>query len=126
MLWAIDGGRLKQIEDIPHQDNYSRLLSSLSKKEYEDIYETLNNKIETNEVHTSSWMPGHNWNGTVYEPIYTKAANNNRELSGLLFGIIVWVIMMERDDYWSFGRYKKGDVDIKGMTYFKINNPNEI
>jgi hypothetical protein len=123
MLWAIDGGKLKQIKDIPHKDNYSRLLSSLSKEEYEDIYETLNNKIETNEVHTSSWMPGHNWNGTVYEPIYTKAANYSRELSGLLFGIIVWVIMMERDDHWSFGRYKKGDIDIKGMTYFRINNP---
>ena len=75
MLWAIDGGKLKPIKNIPHEDNYSRLLSSLSKKEYEDIYETLNNKIETNEVHTSSWMPGHNWNGTVYEPIYTKASS---------------------------------------------------
>ena len=113
MLWAIDGSKLKPIRDIPHNDHYSRLLSSLSKKEYDDIYKTLNNKIDTNEIHTSSWIPGHNWSGTVFEPIYTKAANYNREASGLLFGIIVWVIMMERDDHWSFGRYKKDEIDIK-------------
>ena len=126
MLWAIEGSKLKPIREIPHQDNYSKLLSSLSKEEYNNICKELNNKIDTNEVHTSSWMPGHNWHGTVFEPIYTKAANYNRELSGLLFGIILWVVMMERNDDWSFGRYKKGEIDIKGMTYFRINNTNEF
>ena len=125
MLWAIEGSKLKKISDIPHRDIYSRL-SSLSKTEYDSICEELNNKIDTNEVHTSSWMPGHNWQGTVFEPIYTKAANYNREVSGLLFGIMLWVIMMERDDDWSFGRYKKGEIDIKGMTYFRISNPTEF
>ena len=120
MLWAIDGNKQKQISDIPHQDYYSRLLSSLSKEEYDDICEELNNKIDTNEVHTSSWMPGHDWHGTVFESIYTKAVNYNREVSGLLFGIMLWVVLMERDDDWSFGRYKKGEIDIKGITYFRI------
>ena len=32
MLWAIDGGKLKQGKEITHQDNYSRLLSLFQKK----------------------------------------------------------------------------------------------
>lgn len=118
MLWTIDE---KKIKNIPHKDHYGRIKSSLTKEEYDNIYEELNNKIDTNEVHTSSWMPGHNWQETVYEPLYTKAAKYNREVSGLLFGIMLWVVLMERGDDWSFGRYKKGEIDIKGMTYFRIH-----
>ena len=64
-------------------------------------------------------MPGSNWDGTVYEPLY-YACGKNQTQSGMFFGLIVFKTLMEREDkVWGFGRYG----DIKSMTYFVLDNP---
>jgi hypothetical protein len=45
--------------------------------------------IDKDEIHTAGWMPGNNWSGSVFEPIYTKACGMNEEESGLCFGLFV-------------------------------------
>ncbi len=39
----------------------------------------------------------------------------------MFFGLILWQVILEHPDSWSFGRYELGDVPIEGMTYFRIN-----
>jgi hypothetical protein len=123
MLYAIDGDKIKKITYILHKDAYYALQSRLSSIEIEAIEEELNKKISGNEVNTSTFLPGHNWSGTVFEPIYTKACKKNREVSAKFFGVMLWVVLLKRKDNWAFERYKMDGRDIRGMTYFKINNP---
>jgi len=122
MLWAIDGNENKLIEKIPHEEEFNIWRSRLNEEEYNAVVEKLNSIIEGDEVHTSSWIPGNDWSGTVFEPIYTKACRLNREMSGQCFGVILWKVMMDREDNWSFGRYEKNGIDLRGVTYFRLNS----
>ena len=119
MLYSIDSN--SEITSIPHRREYNRWRSRLSDSEYQAILDELNNRIDGTEIQTSSWIPGSDWSGTVFQPIYERACEFSETSSGLFFGLIVWVVFMERPEWWSFGRYKKDGVSIKGITYFKIS-----
>lgn len=119
MLYSIDDDR--QINYIPHEREYLNWRNQLSPNEYQAIVDELNSKINGTEIQTSSWIPGSDWTGTVYEPIYTKACDGDETESGLFFGLIVWVVMLERPEMWAFGHYEKDGIPIKGLTYFQVN-----
>ena len=116
MLFEIYG---KQINYIPHKSEFDLWKSRLSDSEFKSIVNELNNLIDGDEIHTSSWMPGNNWRNTVYEPIYTKACNLDVNLSGLCFGLFVWYVFQNRSDEWCFGKFENGGIPRKGMTYFR-------
>jgi hypothetical protein len=121
MLYSIDTG--KYIENLPHKKEFNSWMKKLPAHDYQKIIETLNERIDGNDIHTSSWIPGNNWTGTVYEPIYYACGKNN-EASGLFFGLILFDLLMERQDaVWGFGRYEKNGVPIRGTTYFILQNP---
>jgi hypothetical protein len=82
----------------------------------------LNKRIDGSDINTSSWIPGNDWTGTVFEPIYI-ACSKNIVNSGLFFGLILFDLMIKRNDAWGFGKYEKDGVPIKGITYFLLNNP---
>ncbi|HST57787.1 MAG TPA: hypothetical protein VLK84_03795, partial [Longimicrobium sp.] len=109
MLISIDTGR--PVSTIPHAKDYLAWRSRLTAGQYEAIVDELNTRIEAGEVHTSSWMPGANWQGTVFQPIYEDACNKNPNAAALFFGLILWNVMMERDDCWSYGRFEKDGID---------------
>ena len=117
MLFEIESG--KQIIKMYHSNEFNLWKSRLSDQEFNDILDKLDNMIDADEIHTSSWMPGNNWDGTVFEPIYTKACNKDKNLSGLCFGLFVWYVFLNRDDEWYFGKFEKNGFPIKGMTYFR-------
>ena len=119
MLYDING---KRETSKPHYREYLLWKERLQPEEYEAIENKINSMIEKDEIHTSSWMPGNNWAGTVYEPIYTKCCNNDERLSGLCFGLFVWYIFQDREDEWYFGKFEKDGFPIKGMTYFRKQN----
>lgn len=121
MLYAIDSS--SEITKIPHHREFDRWRKRLSDVEYKIIVDELNNRIEGTEVQTSSWMPGSNWIDTVFEPIYEKACEFSETESALFFGLIVWVVFMDRPEWWSFGRYEKNGIPINGITYFQIAPP---
>lgn len=123
MLYSIDTG--KYVTSVPHKGDFDKWMKCLSDEEYEKIEEELNNKIDENDVNTAGWIPGHDWTGTVYEPIY-EACGRNVSRSGMFFGLIVFNLLMNREDkVWGFGRFEKDGKQIASMTYFVLDNPPE-
>lgn len=122
MLYAISADGLKQMTRIPHAPDYRRWRARLMQEEYDAIMAELERRIEGKEIDTSSWIPGANWTGTVFQPIYERACGRDFDAARRFFGLIVWEFFMDhRDDAWSFGRYELDDRPIEGMTYFKID-----
>ena len=96
---------------------------NLSAADYQSIADTLNEKIDESDINTAGWLPGHDWTGTIYEPIY-EACGRNQVLSGMFFGLIVFDLLMRKDDKtWGFGRFEKDGKQIASMTYFVLDNP---
>jgi hypothetical protein len=106
---------MSEVTNTPHDSFFNQVRSKLTDAEYDAIVNELDQKISGDEVHTSSWMPGSDWAGSVFEPIET-ACGGDRDISGRFFGLVVWKVFQARSDTWSFGRYPNS----KGMTYFKI------
>jgi hypothetical protein len=121
MLYSIETN--SEITRTPHLHEFNRWRNRLSEQEYQTIVDSLNTRIEGTEIQTSSWMPGSDWSGTVLEPIYEKACEFDERASALFFGLIVWIVFMERPEYWAFGRYEKDGILISGITYFQISPP---
>ena len=65
-------------------------------------------------------MPGHDWTGTVFEPIYFKAARSSYEQSAKCFGLMVWEVFMERPERWASGKFEKDGEPIGSRTYFQL------
>ena len=106
-----------------HERRFRQLMRNLTPVAFQRISDAVNDFIDTKgrgEVVTSSWIPGANWNGTPYEPIHL-AVGGNWHMARLFFGLIVWSVVMQRPETWSFGRYPKRQGDIIGMTYFQIH-----
>lgn len=121
MLFSIDANRY--IHEIPHEKDYRRWRKNLTDEQFEAIRAELRGKIDGGEIHTSSWIPGNDWSGTVYDPIYTVACEMSHAESGKCFGLFLWIVLQEHPDTWAFGRYEKNGVPINGLTYFKLDNP---
>lgn len=120
MLYSIDSNKF--IQHIPRVAFFNQCRSKLTDTEYDAIVNELNQRISGDEIHTSSWMPGSNWAGTIFEPL-ERACGGDRDASGYLFGLIVWKVFQDHPDTWSFGRYKLNKLPIKGMTYFRVHLP---
>lgn len=119
MLYSVNRGRM--VTKLPHEREFTRWRANISKADYQAVCDTLNGMIDGDEVHTAGWMPGHDWTGTVFEPLY-HACGDNTTAAGLFFGLIVYDLMMRREEIWGFGRYMNGDVPIQSMTYFRLRN----
>jgi hypothetical protein len=123
MLYSIDSA--SEINSIPRSRlrDFEIWRGRLTDDEYRAILDELHRRIEGTEVQTSSWIPGADWSGTVFHPIYEKACLEDEDAAAKFFGLIVWDAFMRHPDWWSFGRYEKDGIPIQGMTYFKIDSP---
>ncbi len=119
MLYNVSSG--KYVNNIPHLKEYNNWKSRMSVDELDAIFNELNARFDVNEVETSSWIPGSDWTGTVFDPIYHKACRRNEVASGLCFGLMVWEAIMNHPEVWGFGRYEKDGIPIQGITYFRLN-----
>jgi len=119
MLYSIESN--EEIKEIPHQKDYLRWKAGLSESEHQAIIDELSDRIHGTEVQTSSWIPGDDWSGTVYDPIYFSACNQDPVASAKFFGLLVWEAMLKDESYWAFGRYEKDGIQIEGLTYFKVD-----
>lgn len=119
MLISVD--TYKKVDRLPHAKEFAKWRKNISDDDYDKVVEEINKHIDSNDVNTAGWIPGNDWTGTVYEPLY-HACGKNTASSGLFFGIIVFKILMERTDaVWGFGRFEIDGKAIKSMTYFKTN-----
>lgn len=64
-------------------------------------------------------MPGHNWMGTVFQPLY-HACRQNEIQAALFFGLIVYKGFMDRTDKWACGKFELNGKAIKSLTYFRV------
>lgn len=118
MIYSINSN--KYIRQIPHEADFRRWRGRITDAEFAAIQAELQARIDGGEIHTSSWIPGNDWTGTVYDPIYRKACDGDTVASGKCFGLFLWVTLMDHADVWAFGRYEKDGVPIEGLTYFKL------
>lgn len=83
MLYSVDSGQY--VMHLPHQADYDRWRQNILDKEYQDIENALRARINQSEINTAGCIHGHDWTGTVYEPIY-EACGKNVTQAGAIFG----------------------------------------
>lgn len=122
MLIDIDTGKV--IDRIPYRHEFEALDSRLSGAEFEAMVTRINDLIDEagSEIATAGWLPGSDWTGTPFEPIYTKAARGDFDRSAMFFGQLVWYAVMRRPERWGSGRYQLDGKDIGSRTYFRLNS----
>ena len=111
------------IERVWHQADFDRWRNRLTDEQHAAIQAELNRYVDTREIATSSWIPGADWEGTAFWPIYDGACRRSEEAAAKFFGLLVQEVFIARPETWSFGRYEKDGVEIGGMTYFQISRP---
>jgi len=125
MLFSIDN---RQITDIPHrrQREFRIWRDNLADTDYEKVVEAINEYVDAvplDKPFVSSFIPGRNWAGTVYEPLYI-ACGQSEEQSGWFFGLIVWQVMIDRPEAWMFKVSDKEGDDVLGTTYWRKDRDN--
>lgn len=123
MLYSLDSQTYLADDYVPHRRDFERWRARLTDEEYARIYAELCACIDGDEIATSSWIPGSDWTGLVYEPIWAVACRRDQNAAARFFGLLLWVVVRDHDEVWAFGRYEKNGVPIEGMTYFKLSNP---
>ena len=110
----------RPINEVPYEREYRYLMSRMLPAETAAIKERLNEMIDGTEIQTAGWMPGKDWTGTPFQPIYKKAARCNQEVAARCFGLMVWEVFMERPERWCSGRFEKDGEPIGSRTYFRV------
>lgn len=116
MLFLLD--KKDPVKTIPHQEDFNSWMKNLSDSHYRTIIEFLDEKLETEEIITSSWIPGKHWGGTIFEPLYTACGKNHTKAAFFL-GLLLYDYMMKREDEWVCGRFELNGKSIRGLTYFR-------
>jgi hypothetical protein len=122
MLIDIDTGNV--ITKVPYEREFSVLRSRLADEEFDAMVEKVNQLIDDagGQIATAGWLPGSDWTGTVFAPIYTKAAREDFDRSAMFFGQLVWFTVMERPERWGSGRYDLDGNQIGSRTYFRLGS----
>lgn len=95
------------------------IVQRLTPQQLASIRNRLDAMIAGSEIHTSSWMPGNDWNGTPFQAIYDVAAQGDKQTSAMMFGLLVWEAFERHPEDWFTGKFEKDGVQIDGRTYFK-------
>jgi hypothetical protein len=120
MLIDIDTGKV--IDKVPYSREFEALRGRLSEAELDAMLTRINELIDEggSEIATAGWLPGSDWTGTPFEPIYTTAALGDFDRSAMFFGQLVWFTVMTRPERWASGRYQLDGKDIRSRTYFRV------
>lgn len=111
------------IEQVPFRREFDVLRSRLSDTDFVAMVARINELIDASgaEIATAGWLPGSDWTGTPFEPIYAIAARQDYQRSALFFGQLVWYVVMTRPEPWGSGRYQVDGRDIGSRTYFRLS-----
>jgi len=108
------------IARVPYEQEYRRFMSRLTAEEISAAKARLDGLIDGTEIQTAGWMPGKDWTGTPFQPIYEKAARYSEGTAARCFGLMVWEVFMERPEKWTSGRFEKDGEPIGSRTYFQV------
>ncbi len=110
----------KAITRLPFAADFRAAMARLTAAEVQAMKDELNRKISGDEIHTAGWMPGSDWRGTPFQPLYEKGAKGNYDVAAKMFGLLVWQAFMDHPERWGSGRYEKDGRDIGSRTYFRL------
>jgi hypothetical protein len=114
------------VSKIPFEDDYRRWTQALGAADCAAISAEFNRLIDdrlalknpNDQIHTAGWIPGNDWDGTVWEPIYYKATNQNPVQAALCFGLLCYAAFMNRPEKWIVGKFELNGKAIGSNTYF--------
>lgn len=115
-LFELDG---RKVVKVPYETDFGIYRARLSDAEWDAIVEWVNTQIDGHEVRTAGWLPPAKWQGTPLFAIYMNCARQNFDLAGRCFGLIVYVVFMNRPEDWFSGRFELNGRDIGSRTYFQ-------
>ena len=98
---------------------YHLAVSRLSNTELIDIRHALDSRIAGSRIETASWIPGSDWRGSAYQPIYEKAARFNADMAALMFGLFVWEAFERHHLDWYTERFSMGGEEDRFRVYFR-------
>lgn len=124
MLYWVES--FDKVTKLPFENDYRRWVQALDAAELKAIRDELNRVFDSSEIETAGWIPGGDWRGTVYQPVYEKPARRNPEIAARIFGLIVFKVAMDRPDKWVTGRFELNGEAIRSRRYFRPGNPGAL
>ncbi|WDL98491.1 hypothetical protein [Alicyclobacillus sp. ALC3] len=122
MIIDVESGKV--LDTVPHAREYRvwvKLLNNKYPGALDVIRSHLNDIADSNDVLTSSWIPGSDWHGTIFEPLY-HACLQNEVQAAQFYGLVLYEVMINRHESWGYGRYTTADGrQIRGLTYFRFS-----
>jgi len=120
----IDLDTMREIKAVPFQPEFDLVRRRLTDAEFDAMVARIDELIDEGggEIATAGWLPGSDWTGTMFEPIYTKAARQDFDRSAKFFGQLVWYTVVQRPERWASGRYEVDGRDIGSRTYFRLGD----
>ena len=117
----------RAIETVPYAKDFERRRARLSEDDFDAVVDALTKQLDSVPVGKStsvSWIPGSDWTGTVFMPIYTHACGRNFEAAALFLGSLMkWVVIHHPSNWRSVKQPKaKGDPEgIETTLYWRVD-----
>ncbi len=115
MLYDVDQN---EHTEMIHSSDYDRWRRRLSDEDHQRVIAALHQIMNENDIFKSSYLPGTNWNGTPYQPIYYAVGESEID-AALFYGLLVWEAVQQHMNEWYFIKQQESDDQPTGMTYFR-------
>ncbi|MCY9665845.1 hypothetical protein M5X11_12860 [Paenibacillus alginolyticus] len=116
MLFTVEG---KPIRYVFHYQQFETWKRRMDPEALDAIYKRLDEEIYNKDIHYSSWVPGADWNNTVFLPIYEIMCGDEVK-SRKFFGNIFMDVFIRRAETWIFNKGEQTLYDrVPGSYYWK-------
>jgi hypothetical protein len=99
MLLDFDHGGAP-VRSVPFQREFRYWKSNLTGAEIAAIKARIHQMLDEGDVHTTSWMPGSDWGGTPFDPIYWRGTKQDVIAAAKCFGLFVWESVLGPVEIW--------------------------
>ncbi|MEE9615332.1 MAG: hypothetical protein V3W31_10360 [Thermodesulfobacteriota bacterium] len=109
------------LTNMPHKEQYDNWMQNLGRDDYrgvlDAIHDVLDDARDKSEPVYSARIPGREWEGTPYKPIYI-ACNKDWNASRLFYGQLCWEAVQSHEADWTVIAEERGDDQQGGKIYF--------
>ncbi|SRR6266851_2299089 len=114
----------------PSEQELSRVLAQLTHEQIQAMEDELNRRADAignarDDFTNSSWVPGTNWQNTVFEPLYDACEGfsaDQEQYAGFMFGWLMRRVIIARADEWEmFKHHQPTDTIPRGTYYCRAN-----
>ncbi len=89
------------IETLPYKKAYDRWRVAIKDEDYQRITNLISAIADNSMQIDTIFLRPNEWLGSLYEPIYL-ACNENRKGTAMFFELIIFKVLLEREDKWQF------------------------